>query len=257
MTNDNSEQRQPKNWLDQTLLLAVAPALGYFFAFRYEAGYCSTFSLPDYLVKPELTTILILTTIVLSYSGILLFFFDRSQIVANLKPWQRLLGRYFPLLVLVMFSVLIYGRFWRPWMPPILLFLSYVTGNLVASIREPKEKAFIERLANGPSALFSPFVALDILKERCGLSAVKALLFFLIGTWMAYAFGNAQALHQREFLVPSTQTNAVVVRLHGDNFICVEYDVLTKKPTRKFFIMPISADKGIQYELRKVGPLCF
>lgn len=87
------------------------------------------------------------------------------------------------------------------------------------------------------------------------MPALNLFFFVLVGAWMAHSVGNAQALQQREFLVPSTKSNSVVVRAYGDRFICAEYDIVTKKLTRKLFFLTPSSDKGLEFELKTIGPL--
>jgi hypothetical protein len=164
-----SENTVGKSWLTEGVILFLIPVLAYFFAFQYECGYCHTFGLPSYFIKPDLTEILIFATVTMGYA-ILCFWV--------LNAWLDLGTKQDPQLAMV-----------------------------------------------------------------------------FLGAMLAAAMGNSEALHQESFLVPSSNTNAIVIRCYGDKFICVTIDPSTKRPTKTFFLLPMTSEQNVQFSLQRIGPL--
>lgn len=264
MEDQAKEIKQAKDGFNEKLILALAPAIGYYFVFRYEVGYCATFSIPSYLIRPDLTTVLVFASAVLVWSTLLFTGMDSwldivpQGDVAQLRPWQRLLGRYFPFLLIVVFLAAIYGRHWHRWWWVPLFVFSYFVGELTwAKFRGAKDKSLIEQIATGPSPMFHHGSVFHFVRSRFGLSALILLIAFVFGSLIAFSIGNAEALQQSKFLVPLSQTNSVLIRAYGDRFICVELDPESKKPKKNFIILYPDREKNIRFELKTLGPLNF
>src|SRR5690242_9239980 len=119
--SEGQERPAPKSWLSETVVLFLAPALAYFLAFKYEEGYCGTFGVPAYLIKPDLTEILIFTSVSMGYSIWLFWIVDswldmgERNTDPQLRSWQHLMGRYFPLFTVFIFFIILYAEFWQKW----------------------------------------------------------------------------------------------------------------------------------------------
>ena len=92
-----------------------------------------------------------------------------------------------------------------------------------------------------------------------GVGRAGALLISLVflGSILATFIGNSEALRQTSFLVPSSNTNAIVIRSFGDKLICVEINPKTKIPTKTFFLLSVGSDNNLQLNLKDIGPLNF
>jgi|ERR1700722_7884739 len=261
--SEDMEKAGSKSWLSEAVILFLAPALAYFLAFKYEQGYCGTFGVPYYFIKPDLTEILIFTSVAMGYSITLFYVFDawldNGKINSNpqIKPWQHLIVKYLPLFALFGFMVIVYAEFWRKWIWFFCLF-GIIVGldMLVALTLDSKDKSFTERLVKAnvmdhPSSIFFK------MRNRVGRAGALLISLVFLGSILATFIGNSEALRQTSFLVPSSNTNAIVIRSFGDKLICVEINPKTKIPTKTFFLLSVGSDNNLQLNLKDIGPLNF
>ena len=255
-----SENTVGKSWLTEGVILLLTPALAYFLAFQYECGYCHTFGLPPYFIKPDLTEILIFATVTMGYA-ILCFWVLNAWLDLGTKkdpqlfPGQQLIRRYFPFFTLLAVIIIVYNSFWRKSIWMLLAFAVFPLWDIInASLLGPKGKTFAEKWAQTniwaePSGLFFK------IRSRLGRTGALLLAMVFLGAMLAAAMGNSEALHQESFLVPSSNTNAIVIRCYGDKFICVTIDPSTKRPTKTFFLLPMTSEQNVQFSLQRIGPL--
>jgi hypothetical protein len=261
--SEGIEKVGSKSWLSEAVILFLAPALAYFLAFKYEQGYCGTFGVPYYFIKPDLTEILIFTSVAMGYSITLFYvfdaWFDNGKINSNaqIKPWLHLIVKYLPLFCLFGFIVIIYAEFWHKWSWFFCLF-GIIIGldTLVALTLDSNSKSFTERLVRA-NAMDHPSSIFFKIRSRIGRAGALLISFVFLGSILATFIGNSEALHQTSFLVPSSNTNAIVIRSFGDKLICVEIDPKSKIPTKTFFILSTGVDNNLRLNLQKIGPLNF
>jgi hypothetical protein len=65
--SEEKEKSASKSWLNEAVILFLAPALACFLAFKYKQGYCLTFGVPSYLIKPDLTEVLVFASVTLGW----------------------------------------------------------------------------------------------------------------------------------------------------------------------------------------------
>jgi hypothetical protein len=259
-----SDQENPsKSWFSEGVILFLTPALAYFLAFKYEQGYCGTFGLPYYFIKPDLTEILVFTSVAMGYAIFLFWVFDawldlgKTNPNPQLRPWQHLIGKYLPLFTVFMFLIVVYAEIWRRWAWFVLFFGIIICCDMVtASATVSKDKSFVERLVVANSWSDSSGIFFKI-RSRIGRAGALLISFIFLGSILAGAIGNSEALRQTSFLVPSSNTNAIVIRSFGDKLICVELNPKSKTPTKSFFLLSAGSDNNLQLYLRDIGPLNF
>jgi hypothetical protein len=264
MAESGKENAATKSWLTESVALFLTPAFAYFLAFSYEQGYCGTFGLPSYFIKPDLTEILVFTTVAMS--GYSIFWFWVIDAWAELgtvnpdprlRPWQHLIHRYFPLLTLFGFIYFVYQGFWQKWIIFLFIVLLIPLVDIISVIlKRPDGRTFTEKWHNTNAWADQSGIFFRI-RRRMGRAGALLIIFTIIGSILAASIGNSQALRQTSFLVPSSNTNAIVIRCFGDKFICVELDSKVKKPNKNFFILPMASDNSLKFKLKEIGPLNF
>ena len=263
MSESESDKSRNKTWLSEAVILFLAPALAYFLAYRYEQGYCGTFGLPSYFIKPDLSDILIFVTAAMVYWVCWFWVFDawldmgKINPDLRLRPWQHLLKRYSSLFTIFMVVVVLYAEFWRKWIWFLLFLLIFPLLDVISTcLKSPEGKTFTEKWHRTNAWVDDDGLVFRI-RSRLGRSGALLFAFVLLGSIFAYLVGNSQALRQDTFLVPSSNTNAIVVHSFGEKFICVVIDPNTKKPTKDFFLLPMTSNEHVEFKLKQVGPLNF
>jgi len=197
-----------KPWQLIAQILTAVPLLGsvgYILAFLHEIGYTSYFSMPNEFIKLDTTTILEGVGAAL----LLLLVFGLTFIlwaVGNLsEPRRRSLS------TLAMINVILTTPFLYASMRNYLGDISaYITIGLLLLQLLILSIVTRNKASRG--------------KVRLNLSGRPVLSLALWGLFavclLAWVGGSTDVLFQREYLIPSTNPNSVVLRIYGDNIIC-------------------------------------
>jgi len=88
--------------------------------------------------------------------------------------------------------------------------------------------------------------------------AQKIIALWMWG-WIAYSgaqsVGRFNAMHQQEFLVPSSSRDSVVLCAFGDSMIVAPFDRKSKEVTRSFSLVKKGEDSRLLLSWEIVGPL--
>jgi hypothetical protein len=94
------ELHKTLRWVLDKAGLALAPAAGYYLVFRYETGYCAAFGIPNSLIRPDLTTVLIVASAFLAFGWFICVvidsFLDLAMQPQTEHPWRRGFRLYSP-----------------------------------------------------------------------------------------------------------------------------------------------------------------
>jgi hypothetical protein len=85
-------------------------------------------------------------------------------------------------------------------------------------------------------------------------SFINPIFIILLVFSVAFFSGQQMATYQQWFLVPSTHQDTVVVKIYGDNVICVPYDNSTKVIQKQILVLKMG-QTNTTYELKKIGRL--
>lgn len=266
MAEDLKHETAPPG-LNEKLFLWLTPGLAYYFASRFEEGYCHTFYIPNDFIQVDLATTLTFSAIVLLLLWMFLSWIDglfdepSETIKAQLRPWQRILGRYFPFIGLIALFSIVYLGYWHRLSVYVYCVLTIalidVALGLFAMIAPiPKDMPRRERFLSRPLFIHQTSRTLSLISSRLGCSAFSLFAFVILGSVLAGCIGNAAALNKTSFLVPSSKPDSVVVRSYGDKLICVPLDPTTKKPQKRVFFLS-STDRTLQLDIKTIGPLNF
>lgn len=246
-------------WLAEKFGLFITPAIAYYLVFTYESAYCRLFGIPAGFIHPDLTTILIYTSVVVGAGFLLVMLIDAwidlLRAPPAIHPAQHLIRLYLPffLLLLLLFSV--YGSHWRKWLWLALPLAVGTAGDFFIALLGDKQKPYLTRL-QGPAALMSgPGTVWDIARKRLDLELVTFLIAMYFARLISSSLGEAEALNQRVFLVPSAHPDSVLVRAYGDKILCAEVDPKTKKLMKQLFILTAGSDEALHFDTKEIGPL--
>lgn len=247
-------------WVAEKFGVLIAPAIAYYLVFTYESAYCRSFGIPPAFIHPDLTTVLIYTSVVLGLGFTLALlvdaWIDSLRIPEAAQPFQHAGRLYAPFFFLLLLAVTLYGTHWRKWVFWAGLITSGTIADFVTAFFVDKQKPFLARLGGPASFLTGPGTVWDIARKRLDLEMFVFFIAIYFARVISAALGEAEALNQKTFLVASGYPDSVLVRVYGDKLICAFIDLERKRPLKNFYIAN-SGDAGLHFEARDIGPLVF
>jgi hypothetical protein len=247
--------------LSEGIMLALASAGAYLFAFFYEQGYTAYFEMPSQLINVSLVNILIFGMMAITF---VTFTFMMTNTVWMLLPkLHPYLAFHLPRILVaicffVIYPILMFGfSGWRIWILPLVFFslMAFMTlilplwGHKKAGNISQRYDAMMEAERNSKPDLTDKFAA------RFGTVA-SFMVAILIGLMIfTYWSGRAEAVNQRNFLVVNSVPEMVVLRIYGDNMICAPFNRETKEVQKSFIIIKAAEDPKLTFNLEEVGPL--
>jgi len=247
--------------ISEGIILALSSAGAYLFAFYYEKGFASVFSIPVSFITITLTSILTFGAILL---GVILFSLPGISLLltfteSNTRP---ILKR--TLLPIIIAVILLFVQFyffgidnWEQLLPIIIIVFLIVLLQLVLPLIKQKSGKYIDKLeAYEKERAADLFVdAAVVVRDRFGNAPIIIVLIFLFGITIAGTAGRSEAIKQEEFLVTNTTPEMVVLRIYGDNMICVPFDRITGEIEKDFTVLKITDDSDLVLKLENIGQL--
>jgi hypothetical protein len=245
-------------WIGEGMLLLAITALAYLSVFAYEVGFCRHFAIPLTLIRPELSTFFVFaasigTVITLCASWIpLVDLFMRS--VGHRSPFFARVAA--PVIVPSAMGLLIaLCTFDWTFAAGLVLGNALIFGLPALPTRGAKtydeklRRSFDRGLRPG-----DPPGVLERISVAIGFNFGVVWIVGFIVLASSHALGKAEARRQRDFLVVSEPSPAIVLRAYGAQMICATFDAGQKKVAKKFFLLNIGDVPTRVYELQRVGP---
>ena len=131
-----------------------------------------------------------------------------------------------------------------------MLFLQFVFPLIVQ-----RGKTYVEKLEAQEDTERQVVDSYAIMQRKFGNESLLIILLFLGGMTTALSAGTAEAIRQEEFLVTNTKPELVVLRIYGDNLICVPFNRATGEIEQSFSVMKNTGETGLVLHLEKLGQL--
>jgi hypothetical protein len=93
----------------------------------------------------------------------------------------------------------------------------------------------------------------DFLVRHFGRSIIIVIIVALVLLGVPLAIGSLNASTQKDFLIPSTYPDSVVLTAYGDDLVCAPFENQTVK--KSFFVVKMDDEPRPLLELKSVGPL--
>jgi hypothetical protein len=261
-------EKGPWFGLSDTIVLAVLPVIGYALATAYEYGYLRRYRIPIWIIRPELTYVLIATG---ALGGLALNMHNMLRGVPR-RPWAVLL--YLTLLPALMWYLAYEAIRETEWVwgahlfTPVLFLVVFVAlgialtySNLIKPIRANRDldswwdrwrKKEQTEIQDNTNNMAGEFFSGEIGAKRFYLFRAGFLIYVIvfISKWQ----GANNSLNQREFLLSSSQPTCVALRRYADNVLCVSVDTLHKRVIDEFRLIPTS-DSREMFHIVMLGTL--
>ena len=258
MANQESGKTSSR-WPLYSLLIAVAPAVGYGLAYLYESEFCNVFGIPVGFVVIGWTSIITAIGSFAAFLAVILFVLHNIYFlrlfgfrIGHLSTWARLASRHLTMFLLMLLVFLRY----RAFVPNLAfwVFLApsyYLIGDLLSPlITQATVKGYPNKLKAYEEQYTLPTFVRSVPSWVLLLAMVS-----LMSAWCANFEGRKAALSQESFMVPSINTNSVVLRTYGDRLICSPFDRQTRRTENRFFIIQLGSDPDLRLMVEEVGPL--
>lgn len=255
-------ENKPKKIFDFTFMIAIVPAYIYFVCFLYELAFCNRFSIPAYLIDPNLTTILLFATSVLTIliSSLKLLGFSLPLFkAANNKEKSHLSliyglngGCVFGAILMIYAYPISWGLFIG--IGAFLLFVNLISWIIPLIFRLREKNTIKEKLEEIQNETDDSDLLLYLLKNRTYEERIFILILIMIPLF-SYLFGDGQALSQTTFQTLQSDKNVVVLKKYGDIFVCSKFNRKTKVVSNDLVLIKISDSEPLILKIEKLGPL--
>lgn len=253
----------------------VIPAVGYGLAYAFECGFCDVFEIPSYLIELSLGNILFaISTLIVLLAVVALIWYPYVLLPIQKSPksWQQPLSYLAGGLLIVIVLAVLYQELWLKWVPMLMALVLMVVVysiipiflKLLKRIRQGFQwikKMWRPQLSEEEAKYSKDVKTTTISTTDSTDKLTKGKLAFIVFFatfflfWFAFTAGQATAEKQDEFFVISDPENSVVLRMYGQNLICVPLDMESGKINGNIFMMRAESGSKSILRLEKIGRL--
>jgi len=257
----DTEKKVTRNTIiSEALVVACSPALAYLFAFTYEAGFAKVFKIPLSFIELNLTTVFVVASAVGIVLVILLLFINYlyAFVVTPFRQKKYLIPRIcasFTMFIWFFAKFLFFGPLlWKQWIGSLLTLIFVVMFFfLIPLITQGSKRSYLEKLkAHGAGAP-------ETLVSHISMHGGWRFVFYLYCLWLLVdlmgAAGQAKAMRQKEFFVPSASPDTVVLRIYRENLICAPFNKEGRTVQRSLIIHKLVESPPLTLRVEEVGPL--
>jgi hypothetical protein len=251
----SGSNKASKGLVSEAMLLTAAPFVGFAAAFCYEAGYLGHFEVEKWLIRLDLTHILLAT------AGVAFACMLANICLAMLpnRPWHLLvLLLVNPAFFLWFASVIARLTDWTPgWhllLPGTLIVftagfsLHLLWATLLRPIFQKSPDTTVwQRWAKevNRSVGFPERSIAGVLHTKMGPKINAVLSFVIFAGLGAYLVGAREARSQKSFLFEERHM-CLAIRRYADELLCIGVDTLAQRVQPRVELLPISADIHLQ-----------
>ena len=258
----DDKQPEQRNRFSEAVVLAMAPALAYYFSHSYELGYCENFGLPASLIRVELSTviyvmgalfglgytILIVLNMIVSpfkfegpHMNTPIFIFIKNNWFAFIISIVMLFVYRFNKTGWLLFAIVVFFLFWMEFLPALIFRKAAPTlGERLNKFSEEGKYAF---------KLFG------MIGAKYGKHVLLALILIYTTNYVARSMGRAEAENTTAFLYSDVTDNMYVSRIYGDKAFMFTIDNTTNTPNKNFVVLNLNQYPKLKFTLKHTGKL--
>jgi hypothetical protein len=248
-------------WLSDAILIACASGFAYFLAFVYEREYCKYFNIPDAIIRPGFITVLSFAAAVYAFgisiiwlvNSLYVFFISRKR--KNPSALRRFIQVRGPAMLFVIILASAYGWNRNGWLTLIIASVYlFVVDVLPAIVSRKDYGSFSLAFRESMEGTTQPATLWDPIHRRFGSQTVLVLIFCWCAIILAGVLGRTSAEHQHRFLVPDIRPDSVVVRIYGNDIICVSVDKAQRKIGNEMTVLDLQGPNIVRLSWENIGP---
>lgn len=259
-TGEPAEIKTTKStWLTEGLLIAAAPAAAYVLALNYISGYASYFQIPMEFLSLNVTTMFVVGGKILSLAFLVYLFvlLPFHFLPAGDSPLLHRILAILPWAALLYIQVMFFGRRWHEWRSTLFLFLFIAADFFLLPLIHRDKTSYMEKLREENRR----FHAVRLTVAHQLLTSDRSRRIFTYGIWIWFSLtaaqnaGRFEAMWKKEFLVPASRPESVVLCAYGDYMILAPFDKRTGEVARSFSILKKENGDPQLLQWESVGPL--
>lgn len=257
MKNSGSEKKSSR--ISEGIVLALASAGAYLFAFYYEKGFASVFKIPTSLISVNLSSVLLFGAI---FIGVIMAILPAINLILSITIGQThptIQRAVIPVIIFLAFlliQIYLFGLAnWKNWIYIFVMLIMLLFFQFVFPLITQKGKTYIAKLEAQENTDRQVIDTYDLLQRKFGNEALHLIFIFLAGLVVAMNAGISEAIRQDEFLVTNTTPELVVLRVYSENLIGVPFDRTTGEIEQSFHVIKNSGEHGLVLTLEKLGNL--
>jgi len=258
--------------ISEAVALAGLTALGYCYAFAYEAGYLSHFGIPFWVIHLSLVHVLIVVGVFASVVSLLILLF---QVLPG-GPWWALLIHLSIVVgvggITVLFLwILDWHNTWELVLgivfgvPGALVTLGYINSRLILPIFLYKDKgSWLDRWAfvlrrewarSKPNLLDDTVATMDKAGLRVSVWLGPVWMLFIFTPLAVRFAGLAAANVKGEYVVVAGEPECVAIRTYGDYVVCSLIDRKSRRVLPAFRLIHVGDSTARVYRIELLGHL--
>jgi hypothetical protein len=259
--NSGEKPEITTEWVLDKFGILIVTGVTYLLVFQHESSYCRRFNIPTQLIRPDTTTVLYFAIIAISLGSTVVYSIDSLYLSKEANDEKHGFFHFLNVYALFIIALLFllgryHGDIWQIRFD-LLFGMIFVLADILGAKLDQSEKSFVKRLKGPLHWITAPGSIWYIIRTRFGDKLFKFAIMIAVAYRIAFCIGDSTALTQTHFLVPSTNTNSVVVRFYGDTAICVGLVSNTNQLSGEIFIIPTTSDRHVVFEEKKIGPIAF
>ena len=231
-----ADDQRTRWWPTEAVLLALAPAAGYYLVFAYQReGTVTTFGIPHALISPTPTTVLEFTAALVAATLVVFWLthanhpHHRTSFIVREHSSSGYRRERFPLLVMGLFYLAGYRFAYTGWLLLAALLSFVLVFDLLPALFGRRRHGSLDaalnsqlgRLGQAAGGIVWPSAGTN------GLPGLDSAVYACMAVTLSSQLGRAEAERQERFLVPDRITNVVVARIYGNQAICVGVELET------------------------------
>jgi hypothetical protein len=248
-------------WLSDAILIACAMGFAYFLAFVYEREYCKYFNIPDAIIRPGFVTVLSFAAAVYAFGISVIWIVNSLYVffISNRRKSQSALRRFIqvrgPALLFVVILASAYGWNRNGWITIIIAAgYIFVVDLLPAFMSRKKYGSFALAFRESMEGTTQPATLWDPIHRRFGSQTVLVLIFCWCAIILAGVLGRSTAERQTRFLTPDIKPDSVVVRIYGNDIICVAVDKYGHRIGSDMTVLDLRGPSTVRLRWENIGP---
>lgn len=248
---NNEESKKQILGFDWIVVVTFLPAYIYFCSYLYEVGFCNRNGIPRYLISPNLSSILIFASSILT----VLFYSVKTmglsaplirRATSNDEKRAHLRPIYMLNAIVIIFAAVILAEYPITWQL-ILIILAYAVvlnlfqwgfGMIVLARKKESAKDKLIIIQTTPDDFdITQYLVKNLNKQQ------RLTIFVLILVSLASFFlGDGEALKQKFYQTVIAKPNVVVLRKYDNTLVCSYFDRKSKILQDTILLIEIKGD---------------
>jgi len=234
-------------------LVAVAPGAGYVVSWVHEYGYVQAFGVPLDLIAPQLSNVLLAAFLLVAAGGGVFLAVD--WYLARRQPGSPVSAIEWQVAGFLIVAVVVAGVELVPL--PLIARIAFASLLALSGLQIfvlpvlGHRGTYRQRMEAARAATVRRDSLIDRLDQRYLWAIFIGVVALVVSVWI----GIVQAAYETNYLVTTSGTPELVVRIYGDTVILADYDAAAHQVRRRYHVLKLGNQQTLNVEDRPLGHL--